>query len=135
LRYFGAKRITPFVSDTSWKPAKIGPSNSDFSPRVWKGGALRAAEKPYDAVILSPFAVVLSAAKNLALPLRVNCAKDLALSIFKAMQDSSSPLLLRMTALLGFSAACKAVPPAASSRGEKSGVKPTPCSSDGSMGR
>ena len=54
-----------------------------------KGGALQAAEKPFNAVILSPFAVILSAAKNLALPLRVNYAKDLALSIFKAMQDSS----------------------------------------------
>jgi len=48
-----------------------------------KGGAKQAAEKPYNAVILSPFAVILSAAKNLALPLRVNYAKDLALSIFK----------------------------------------------------
>jgi hypothetical protein len=61
----------------------------DFSPRVWKGGALQAAEKPHDAVILSPFAIVLSAVKNLALPLRVNYAKDLALFIFKAMRDSS----------------------------------------------
>ena len=31
------------------------------------------------AVILSPFAVILSEAKNLALPLRVNLAKDLLL--------------------------------------------------------
>jgi len=52
-----------------------------------------------------PFAVILSAAKNLALPLRVNCAKDLALSIFKAMRDSSSLLLLRMTVPTSFSAA------------------------------
>ena len=66
----------------------------DFPPWLWKGGALQAAEKPCNAVILSPFAVILSAAKNLALPLRVNYAKDLALSIFKAMRDSSSPLLL-----------------------------------------
>ena len=47
---------------------------------VWKGGAsapphtranlaaLEAAEKRSNAVILSPFAVILSAAKNLALP-------------------------------------------------------------------
>jgi hypothetical protein len=76
-----------------------------FSPRVWKGRTSQAAEKPYNDVILSPFAVILSVAKNLALPLRVDCAKDLALSIFKAMRDSSSPLLLRMAALLGFSAA------------------------------
>ena len=60
----------------------------------WKRGASQAAEKPYHAVILSPFAVILSAAKNLALPLRVNYAKDLALTIFKAMRDSSLPLLL-----------------------------------------
>jgi hypothetical protein len=45
------------------------------------------------AVILSPFAVVLSAAKNLALPLRVNYAKDLALSVFKAGRDSSFAML------------------------------------------
>jgi hypothetical protein len=31
-------------------------------------GVLQAAEKPYNAVLLSPFAVILSAAKNLALP-------------------------------------------------------------------
>jgi hypothetical protein len=44
----------------------------DFSSRLRKGGALQAAEKPHNAVILS-------------------AAKDLALSIFKAMRDSSSP--------------------------------------------
>jgi len=59
----------------------------------------QAAEKPYNAVILS-------------------VAKDLALSILKAMRDSSSPLLLRMTALSSFSAACKAPP--FQTRGEKS---------------
>jgi len=63
----------------------------DFSLQIWKGGAEQAAEKPYNAVILS-------------------AAKDLALSIFKAMRDSSSPLLLRMTPLSGFSAACLALP-------------------------
>jgi hypothetical protein len=47
--------------------------------------------KTHQTVILSPFAVILRAAKNLALPLRVNYTKDLALSIFNAMQDSSSP--------------------------------------------
>jgi hypothetical protein len=51
--------------------------------------ALQAAEKRLNAVILS-------------------AAKDLALFIFKAMRDSSSPLLLRMTALSSFSAACLA---------------------------
>jgi hypothetical protein len=54
-----------------------------------EGGALEAAEKPCNAFILSAFAVILSAAKNLAPPLRVDYAKDLALSIFKAMRDSS----------------------------------------------
>jgi hypothetical protein len=54
--------------------------NLDFSPRFWKAWAEQAAEKTYNAVILS-------------------AAKDLALSIFKAMRDSSWPLLLRMTAL------------------------------------
>jgi hypothetical protein len=54
----------------------------NFSPRAGKGGALQVAEKPSHAVILSAFTVILSAAKNLALPLRVNYAKDLALSIF-----------------------------------------------------
>ena len=70
-----------------------------------------------------------SAAKNLALPLRVNYAKDLALSIFKAMRDSSPPLLLRMTARSSFSAACLArrfkaflTIPVSSRRGEKSGL-------------
>jgi hypothetical protein len=47
-------------------------------------------------VILRPLAVILSG------------AKDLALSIFKAMRDSSSPLLFRMKVLSSFSAACKA---------------------------
>jgi hypothetical protein len=60
-------------------------ANPDFSPRVWQGGALQAAEKLETAVILS-------------------AAKDLALSIFNARRDSSSPLLLRMTALSSFSA-------------------------------
>jgi hypothetical protein len=35
--------------------------------------------QPAQAVILSPFAVILSEAKNLALPLMVNFAKDLLL--------------------------------------------------------
>jgi hypothetical protein len=51
----------------------------DLSPRPWNGGTLQAAEKPFNAVILSSFAVILSAAKNLAL------------SVFKAVRDSSSP--------------------------------------------
>jgi hypothetical protein len=65
-------------------------------------GAKLAAERPYYGVILSPFAVILSAAKNLPLPLRVNSAKDFALSIFRAMRDSSSPLLLRRQRLWVF---------------------------------
>jgi hypothetical protein len=71
--------------------SQSAPLSPDFSPRSWKDGALQAAEKPYNAVILS-------------------AAKDLTLFIFKAMRDSSSPLLLRMTALSGFSAACLAPP-------------------------
>jgi len=67
------------------------PSGADFSQQGWKGGALEAAEKRSNTGILSPFAVILSAAKNLALALRVNYAKDLALVIFNAMRDSSSP--------------------------------------------
>jgi len=67
-----------------------------------KGGASQAAEKRSNAVILSPFAVILSVAKNLALPLRVNCAKDLALSIFKAMRDSSSPVAPQNDSAEGF---------------------------------
>jgi hypothetical protein len=74
--------------------AKVSPT-PHFSPQeeggCRKGGALQAAEKPYNAVILS-------------------AAKDLALSIFKAMRDSSSPLLLRMTVAASFSAACLAPP-------------------------
>jgi hypothetical protein len=44
------------------------------------GGAEQAAEKPWNAVILS-------------------AAKDLGLRVFNAMRDSSSLLLLRMTVL------------------------------------
>jgi len=69
----------------------VAVGNPDFSPWIWEGGAESAAEKPFNAVIQSPFAVILSAARNLALPLRVYYAKDLALSVFKAMRDSSSP--------------------------------------------
>jgi hypothetical protein len=65
------------------------------------GGAEQAAEKPTNAVVLSE-------------------AKDLALSIFKGMRDSSSPLLLRMTVLSSFSAACEAPP--FQTRGEKGGL-------------
>ena len=51
-----------------------------MQPSAIDGGAKEAAEKRSNAVILS-------------------AAKDLALSVFKAMRDSSSLLLLRMTAL------------------------------------
>jgi hypothetical protein len=51
---------------------------------------LQAMEKRSNAVILSPFVVILSAAKNRALLSQGNCAKDRALSVFKAMQDSSA---------------------------------------------
>ena len=54
---------------------------------------MQAAENSSAAVSLSPFAVILSAAKNLALPLRVDYAKDLALCIFTALRDSSFVML------------------------------------------
>ena len=63
-----------------WQGLRV--TKADFSLLVGKGGAEQAEEKLESAVILS-------AAKNLALPLRVNYAKDLALSVFKAMRDSS----------------------------------------------
>jgi hypothetical protein len=74
---------------------------------LWRPDS-RGAVKLSNTIILSPLAVILSTAKNLALPLRANYAKDLALFFFNAMRDSSSPLLLRMTALWSFSAACLA---------------------------
>ena len=43
-------------------------TNPDFSPRVWKGGALQAAEKVFGNVILSE-------ARNLALK-RINYLRD-----------------------------------------------------------
>jgi hypothetical protein len=73
-------------------------SNPDFSLRHWKGGASQAAEKPCNAVILSSCAVILSAAKNLAL------------SIFKAGEILRRLWLLRMTVPPSFSAACSAAP-------------------------
>jgi hypothetical protein len=81
-----------------------------------KGGALEAAEKPFHAVILSPFAVILippCGRRIFVISLRVNCAKDLALCILKAMRDSSSSRragLLRMTVATGFSPARLAPP-------------------------
>jgi hypothetical protein len=62
-----------------------GSFSPDISPRLWKGGALQAAEKPYNAVILS-------------------AAKDLALSIFKAMRDSSFARLRTAAAPQNYSA-------------------------------
>jgi hypothetical protein len=55
-----------------------------------QGGAKQAAEKPFQAVIPSPFAVILSAAKDLCSSLKANSARNLAPSTFKAMRDSSS---------------------------------------------
>jgi hypothetical protein len=72
-------------------------------------------------VIPSPSLVILSGAKNLALLLRVDSARNLALSVFTALRDSSSPAArrndskneislrraaLRMTRGSGLSAAC-----------------------------
>jgi hypothetical protein len=44
-------------------------------------GAVREPPLPSNTVILSPFAVILSAAKNLALPLRVN-TRRISLCLF-----------------------------------------------------
>ena len=52
---------------------------------------MQAAEKRFPAVILSPSLVILSAAKDLAISLRVNSAKNLSLRIFMNIRDSSSP--------------------------------------------
>jgi hypothetical protein len=61
-------------------------------------GASQAAKKQSTAVILSPFAVILSAVKNRALPLRVSSAKDLALPYFNEQCEILRRLrLLRMT--------------------------------------
>lgn len=49
--------------------------------------------------IRSQFAVILTVAKNLALLAQVRVREDVVLSAFKPVQDSSSLLLLRMTAL------------------------------------
>jgi methionine synthase II (cobalamin-independent) len=75
--------------------------------------ATQAAEKPLQAVIPSPFAVILSGAKDLRISLRVNSARNLALSIVNAVRDSSSSAnknggLLGMTGQTGFSATCTA---------------------------
>jgi hypothetical protein len=70
----GLRALAP---EANWLQGK-GP----FNPPPCDGGAKQAAEKRLNAVILSP-------AKNLALPLRANYAKDLALFIFKAMRVSS----------------------------------------------
>jgi hypothetical protein len=74
---------------------------------------LQAAGKSLQAVIPSPFAVILSGAKDLRVSLRVNSARNLALSVFNAVRDSSSSAnenggLLGMTGQTGFSAACLA---------------------------
>jgi hypothetical protein len=52
------------------------------------GGAEQAAEKLVGAVILSPFAVILSAAKDLGISLRVNCAKNLCICRIRQMRRS-----------------------------------------------
>ncbi len=65
---------------------------------------------PGSACHSEPFAVILSEAKNLRISLRVNSARNLALSNFKTMRDSSSSAnknggLLGMTGQAGFPAA------------------------------
>jgi len=83
-----------------------------------KGGVLLAAGKRFQAVILNPFAVILSealdrpvqgVAKDLRSSLKVNSAKNLGSCKIKQLQGSFVvPIrsgLLRMTAARGFSAA------------------------------
>ena len=53
-----------------------GAGSDDAVPHDGMGQSVQ--RRSLQAVILSPFAVILSEAKNLALPLRVNSAKDLA---------------------------------------------------------
>jgi hypothetical protein len=68
---------------------RIAHGSSDF------GGAKEAAEKASNAVILSPFAVILSAAKNLALPAqgklregsRSECSQGFARFFLRDAQD------------------------------------------------
>ena len=81
----GAFSTTPLLIQEGWR---LGRRGGCTPGRVFPQ-PVQPRRKHANAVIPSPFAVILSAAKNLALPLRVNYAKDLALSIFKAMRDSS----------------------------------------------
>ena len=61
-----------------------------FLADALEGPGFTGCEKPLQAVIPSPFAVILSGAKDLRISLRVNSARNLALSIFNAVRDSSS---------------------------------------------
>jgi hypothetical protein len=65
------------------------PERERKQKRRFQKVAEQAAEKLFQAVILSPFAVILSAAKDLRISLRVNSAKNLALSTLKTMRDPS----------------------------------------------
>jgi hypothetical protein len=72
----------------------------------WKGGASQAAEKRSNTVILSPFAVILSAAKNLALPAQGKLREGSGTVIFQAMRDSS---FARLRTACGSSAETRSV--------------------------
>jgi hypothetical protein len=97
-----------------------------FSPLSGRDvkGALQVSEKRSTAVILSPFAVILSAAKNLALPAQGKLREGSRSEYFQGnarffLRDAQDRLrLLRMTVPASFSAACKA--PTFPIRGEKS---------------
>jgi hypothetical protein len=102
-----------------WRRAQLCASacciSPHFPPRVWKGGASQGAEGPFQAVIPSP-SLSFRAKRGISpCPLGVNCARNLALSVFKTMRDSSSSAnknggLLGMTRQTSFSAACSAPP-------------------------
>jgi hypothetical protein len=123
---FGSPRNLPSCA-AAWRRGQFCASACCISPhfprRVWKGGASQGAEKPFQAVIPSPFAVILSPSLSFRsrsrgrgispCPLSVYCARNLALSVFKTMRESSSSAnknggLLGTTRQTGFPAACSA---------------------------
>ena len=65
----------------------------EFLTTVLEVPAYKAAEKRSDAIILSPFAVILSAAKSLALPAQGKLREGSTSEWFEAMRHSSFALL------------------------------------------
>jgi hypothetical protein len=75
------KTVSSSVEEGWRAGCRGGAEEGNYQRCLVIGGAEQTAEKLESAVILSPFAVILSAAKNRAL------------SIFKAMRDSSFAVL------------------------------------------